>query len=125
MAYSNPRQIFTSFGEEDIADAARALSFKGPAGKKGRLMSVSLSATETFNAVSTSAKLQIGTAADTDAYAEITLGTLAATDSVFYDYSAQSIDLPADTQVEVTEVANTGGTPAGKCFITIGTEWAD
>lgn len=125
MSYSIPNRMSYSFGEEDIADAARALSVRGPTGKDGRLVSVSLSATETFNAVTTPAKLQIGTAADTDAYAEISIGTLAATDSVFHSFFSQNIAIPKDTQIEITEVANTGGTPAGKAFITITIDWAD
>jgi hypothetical protein len=124
MSYADANRMSYSFGVEDIADAARALSVRGPAGKKGRLISLSVSATETFNAVTTAAKIQIGTAADTDAYAEASLGTLAATDSVYFDYSDELIEIPADTQVEITEVANTGGTPAGMAYFTVVIDWS-
>jgi hypothetical protein len=126
MSYSNPNRRCYSFGELDVADAAETLSIKGPAGKAGRLVGVAFSATETFNAVTTSAKIQVGTAADPDAYAQLDLGTLADTDSL--DASEQSgaiIDpaIPADTQVEITCVANTGGTPAGKGFLHVFVDW--
>ncbi|MCA0341110.1 MAG: hypothetical protein LCH99_15465 [Proteobacteria bacterium] len=125
MSYSLPNRMSYTFGEEDIADAARALSVRGPTGKDGRLVAVSISSTETFNAVTTPAHLLIGTAADTDAYADVNVGTLAATDSLFKSYFDQNITIPKDTQVEITEVAPTGGTPAGKAYFTVTIDWAD
>jgi len=125
MSYSNPNRLSYTFGEEDIADAARALSVRGPTGKDGRLVGVSISATETFNAVTLPAHLLIGTAADTDAYADITIGPLAATDSMFSGYLDRNVTIPKDTQIEITEVANTGGTPAGKAYFTVTIDWAD
>ena len=125
MSYSIPNRLSYTFGEEDIADAARALSVRGPVGKDGRLVAVSISATETFTATTLAGHLLIGTAADTDAYADITIGTLAATDSLFSGYLDRNITIPKDTQIEITPVAPTGGTPAGKAYFTITIDWAD
>lgn len=122
MGYSSEQFITYSFGGQDFADAADTFSFKLPEGKQGRLVDVSISAYETFNATTTEAFLDIGTAADADAYAHCGLGTTADTDTYLASANAGDIisaTIPAGTQVEVTMVANTGGTPAGKGVINI------
>lgn len=130
MSYSNPnRRTYVFPAVSYAADSAQ--SFKGPKGKAGRLIDIHLSATTTFNSVTTDGYTNIGTAADTDAYAHFVQGDLAATDSVCGTDGVTdtdwliAADIPADTQVEVTFVAPTGGTPAGVATVTITVDWAD
>ena len=124
--YAVPRVITYSFGEHDFGAAGESLSIKGPSGFAGELVGVQVNATETFTAATTSGKVQVGTAADVDAYAELDLSTTADTNTVSEATDTDAIieaSIPADTQVEVTLVAPTGGTPAGKGFVHITINW--
>ena len=117
MAYENPSCVTFQFGSHDFGAGAGALSFKLPKGKVGRLVDVGVTnITETFTATTTPAYFRVGTGADADAYAELNMSTAAATDTwntVDDTNAIISSTLPADTQIEVTMVAPTGGTPAG------------
>jgi len=124
MSYDAKVPITYSVGEIDIGDAPEVFSIQGPSGAAGILLEVSLSATETFTATTTPGYVRIGTAADPDANFEMSCATTADTDSI----AAASTDyidrvIAADTQVEVTTVAPTGGTPAGKGWIFITILW--
>ena len=126
MAYDHPQSQSYCFGIHDFGAGGDALSIKGPSGKTGRLIDIVVSATETFNAVTTEGAVQVGTAADPDAFASLGLGTLADTDSKSASETAGAIiaeALPADTPIEVTFVAPVGGTPAGQGYVHIHTEW--
>lgn len=126
MSYSNPLTITHSYSAVDFGAGGNVTSLKGPSGKRGELREIIVSATETFNAVTTDGDVQVGTAADPNAYAELTLGTLADTDSITATATAGAIieaSLPADTQVEVTFTAPTGGTPAGIADVQIVIDW--
>ena len=104
------------------AAADESLSIKGPAGMKGLLREICVSASEIFT---TGGAVQVGTAADPDAYAELLLGTLADTDSLNMTEQSGALkdaDIPADAQVEVTLV-QTGGTPTGQGHVNITIEW--
>jgi hypothetical protein len=131
MSYSNPDRRSYVFPNVDFGAGDSAQSFQGPKGKAGRLIDIHLSATETFNSVTTDANTQIGTAADPNAYALFMQGDLAATDSVSGQDGVTdtdwliAADIPADTQVEVTFTAPTGGTPAGIATVTVWVDWAD
>ena len=126
MSYDNPNVITYSFGEHDFGSAGEVLSVKGISGKSGVLLDICVSATETFTATTTPAYVKVGTASDDDAYASLSLATTADTDSVTASATSGAIISPkiaADTQVEVTFVAPTGGTPAGKGFVSIAIAW--
>jgi hypothetical protein len=106
----------------DFGAGGEVLSLKLPAAKKARLVDVILSATETFTNTTTSGKVQIGTAADPDKYAQLDCLTTADTDSITaIDQSGALIDqdIAAGTQIEITCVAPTGGTPAGIGFVVV------
>jgi len=130
MSYSNPDRRFYVFPTVDFGAGSTSHSFQGPKGKAGRLVCIHLSASETFTNTTTEANIMVGTAADTDAYALMNLGTTAATDSVASDDGVTDTDaiisasIPADTQVEVTCTAPTGGTPAGIGTVTVIVDWA-
>lgn len=126
MSYSNPNRMCYSFGAVDFGAGGEVVSIQGPSGKAGRLIDVMLSATETFTDDTTTGKVRIGTAADPDAYAELDCLTTADTDSISATGQSGAIidaDIPADTQVEVTMVAPTGGTPAGIGYVTVVIDW--
>ena len=131
MSYSDPNRLCYSFGEIDFGAGGEVLSITGPAGKSGLLRSIHVAASETFTDDTTEGAVQVGTAADPDAYAAFNLGTLADTDSAASDDGSTDTDaiiderIPADTQVEVTCVAPTGGTPAGKGYVTVVIDWAN
>lgn len=128
--YSNPDRRPYVFPNIDFGAGDSAQSIQGPKGKAGRLVDIHYSATETFNSVTTDAHTQVGTAADPDAFAKFIQGDLAATDSVCGSDGVTDTDwlidpvIPADTQVEVTFTAPTGGTPAGIATVTVWIDWA-
>lgn len=115
--YDNPRVIRHQFPSHDFGAGAGAGSLKGPPGMKGRIVDIGLShITETFTNTTTPAYVRVGTTGDADAYAQLDCGVAAATDTYNTQNDTDAIiepDLPADTQIEVTFVAPTGGTPAG------------
>lgn len=130
MSYADGDRRTYVFPNVDFGAGDSAQSFQGPKGKTGRLIDIHYSVTETFNSVTTDANTQIGTAADPDAYALFVQGDAAATDSVCGTDGTTDPDwlidenIPADTQVEVTFTAPTGGTPAGIATVSITVDWA-
>ena len=125
--YDNPNVIRHQFPSHDFGAGAFAGSLKGPAGHKGRILDLGLSnITETFTNVTTGAYLRVGTGADPDAYAQMDCAAAAATDTYNTQDDTDAIideDLPADTQIEVTGVAPTGGTPAGIASFYVDVAW--
>lgn len=122
--YDNPTTITYTWGLVDFGAGGDSVAFQGPPGATGVIRDISASATETFNAVTTEGRVDVGTVADPDAYASLAMGTTAdaaavvAADSDFTDRT-----LPADTQVEVDFVAPVGGTPAGIAAVFITVDW--
>ena len=106
--------------EQDIgAGVGTAWSFKGPNGYKGRIVEMGAHITETFTATTTPGYIRAGTGADADAYAEMNMGVAADTNTWTTNNDTDAIiaaDIAANAQVEVTHVAPTGGSPAGKCW---------
>jgi hypothetical protein len=140
--YDNPLTLSYSVGltnEVDIADGSvLALAIQRPLGMTMcRVREIHVQVTETFTADTLAAHILIGTAADPDKFADLSMGVAAATDGYgTNDYPAAIksaggfIDLNRDgdssaslDQLEVTTVANTGGTPAGKGIITVVLSW--
>lgn len=130
MSYSNPlHRITFALGIIDFGSAPSNIALAVPKGMTAaRIDEVSVSATETFNAVTTSGKLRIGTAGDADKFVELDCGTTAAGSSVgtkddtdAIKAAGQSIDLTSDgdsgaavSELIVDFVAPVGGTPAGQ-----------
>lgn len=127
MPYDQPRTITYCFPTHDFGAGGDSISVRGPKGKNGRLVGMEVRAIgEAFNAVTTPAHLLVGTAGDTDAYGDLNIGTLADTDSINEGIDTDAIineAIPADTQVEITFVAPTGGTPAGIGQAQVTIEW--
>lgn len=121
-SYSNPSTICINYGLWDFGEGGETMSFKLPNGMSGRLREVIVQATELFTNVTTEAEVNIGSADGGKQYANCGMGALA--DKASYRLSDNSADLvlatlPADTDICVAFVPPTGGTPAGKGFVTI------
>lgn len=130
--YELPDRRAYSFGIHDFGAGGDALEILGPAGKKGRLVDIMVSATETFNAVTTQGFVRVGSAADADEFGELSLGTTEADTAVLAsaqpgglktDSNGQSVLIDADEDVQVAFVAPTGGTPAGMGYVQIWIDW--
>lgn len=127
MGYANPRQsINYSFGKVDFGTSTLT-RIRGPKGLQGRLREVEVGGDTLFTAVTTPAHVKIGTAASATAYADLTLGALAA-DAAWAasnDLPAgiTNRSLPADTDILIAFTAPTGGSPAGKGFPSIAIDW--
>jgi hypothetical protein len=136
-SYDNPMRISKSFGLHDYGAGGLSSAIAVPAGaSRCRIESIALSATETFNAVTTQAYVRLGTAGDADRYAELAVGVLAITNAL--DLTEGSTELKdighggkgvvdigqeGITQIEVVLVAPTGGTPAGIAYTDITIAW--
>lgn len=130
--------VIYPFGVFDFGAGNEEFSFKGPKGKKGRLIDYGyLSPTETFAGSSSLATIAIGNASDPDHYGEeFGSGTLADKAGMLSILSAYSdpadIDdyilnygeLPADTSIYVTCTGCVGG-PAGMAIPFAAVQWAD
>lgn len=131
MSYSLPNRREYCFPAVNFGSGS-AQSIKGPRGKKGTLVDIHVACTTLFTAVTTPAYVQVGTAATPAANAQLALGTLAATDAlsaigstVGTAYTLTTATIAADTQVEVTFVAPTGGSPAGVGTVHVVIDWDD
>ena len=127
MGYANPNMSITyNFGLIDFGSDG-ATRIKGPKGRKGRLRDVGIGGNTLFTAVTTPAHIKLGTAATPAAYFDMTMGTLAAdaTLEASTDQPAAFIsrDRPVDTDVKVYFTAPTGGSPAGKGFVSVTIDW--
>lgn len=73
--YDNLKVVAYTFGSWDFGDGATVdvRTFRLPPGYKGRLLSVGVSVTETFACAVTDAILEVGTIADPNAYASVTI----------------------------------------------------
>ena len=125
MSYSDPRPYCIS-AYHDFGAGGEAMTFRGPKGKQGTIKEINVDAFETFNAVSSEAYIRLGSATSGYEYVNMGLGTLA--DAANAQLTAVAADLvlealPADTDVHITLVAPTGGTPAGKAHYHIMIEW--
>jgi hypothetical protein len=130
MSYDLPTRVSYSFPVHDFGAGAGAHAIKPPKGKKqGNVVDIQLfNITETFTQTTTPGYVRLGTAGDADKYAELNCGAAAATDA--YNLSDAGvvnsrIDLTEDniSQVEVTFVAPTGGTPAGIAAVCVVVDW--
>lgn len=131
--YDNPVVITYSFGSINFGSGS-AYALKPPPGvSRGKIVDIQVQVSTLFTAVTTPAYIRLGTSGDADFYAELNMGTAAATDAygirnISGGYDAvvfRSIDIVQDnlSQVEVVFVAPTGGTPAGVGVVNIAIAW--
>ena len=125
MSYSNPTPYCFTF-LHDFGAATEGLIFRGPSGMQGTIQEVEVMAYEVFNAVTTEAAVNIGSAALGAEYVAMGLGTLADGDEQRMTDTAADLvlaALPADTDIHLTLKAPTGGTPTGKAYVQIMVHW--
>jgi hypothetical protein len=134
MSYSQPDRQVYNLGHHDFGAGGDSLAIAVPSGKRfARVANIHVAATETFTDTTTSGKIYLGTGSDTDKFVIFDLGTLADTDAmdladdtdaVLTGYT-EYIDTTVEniTQIEVTFVAPTGGTPAGMGHVTVTLDW--
>ena len=91
-SYDNPRQQIYSLGSVNLgATGSDAFAIAVPAGKtRCKIDDINAMCTETFN--DGAAKVEIGTAADPNHYAELTIGTLADTNGLSMDPETEAFD---------------------------------
>jgi len=132
MSYDNPTTVTYSWAAHDFGAGGATNEVRGPSGKRGRVKDVLLTdVTETFTADTTSGYVQVGTAADADAYASLDalVTAAAATASAGAVTTATATNflgdttISADTLVQVKFVAPTGGTPAGIASVQVVIDW--
>lgn len=134
MSYDNPIVVSYNMGIHDFGAGGDALAIKPPPLlDNGRIFDIHVAVTETFNQVTTPGYIRLGITTDADYYAELNMGAAADTDAYNVRDVGESvainrqIDLNNDTgtpsQVEVAFVAPTGGTPAGQGYVTIAIGW--
>lgn len=137
MSYDNPDRRTYVLSAHDFGAGAGSASVRGPKGKKGVLIDYGVqNVSETFNAVATPATIAVGDGSDVDAFGEeFSLATVAAgsgrsvqsvyeSDGIYNENVIVNRHIPADTDVTLTFVAPTGGTPAGiaQPYVTI--DWS-
>lgn len=122
MSYSNPVHYTFSTGLHDYgAGSNEVTSFQIPDDKKARLVDIVFSCTEVCAGSTSTPGILVGTAADTDAYADFDFATTADTDSIAASDSTTAIieeDIPTGTQVEITLVGGVG-TPTGQGYVSV------
>lgn len=131
--YDNALRL--TYGSSALAFGATGSTrgIKAPKGlSRGNIREIHNCVTATFTATTTQAFIRIGHAGDADYFAELGMGTIAGGNgyglrdagSIF-----KVIDVANDTvagvltQILVTYVAATGGTPAGTADVTITIDW--
>jgi hypothetical protein len=110
------------YGAGDIAEVIR-----GPVGRRGTVISaVVFNVTEVFNSVTTAARLDVGDGSDQDGYAlssDYADVAVAGSGAVLFSAGALGNDLPGDTEITLTMVAPTGGTPTGIADTAVVISW--
>ena len=130
MSYDNPMTLLHQFGEViDFGDDADVVRYiKGPPGKKGMLKSVSIETMEAFACTTTPAAIEVGTAGDDDAYANLLIADLTADNVVFSELDDTdaiiSPAMPADTLIKVTMTQSTdNSSDTGQGYVSIIIDW--
>lgn len=136
MSYSAPNRLSFSTGLHTFSAGDAARNIAVPKGARfARIANIHVSGTTTFNAVTTSAKVQLGNATTASKYANFDVGTLAAGSAVdladkttalqsgyreYIDCGAEGENL---TDIKLSLIAPTGGTPAGAGIVDITIDW--
>ena len=144
-SYSNPNFV-TYTRSIGTSDAAWAVSAP-PGCTKARLVDIQVSATTTFNAVTTSAKVGVGVTGNTSVLGLLTIGTTAAGSAVglrtqvsrvgtlnptswTIDLTGTTNTIPSGTKIPevsgpllITYTAMTGGSPAGAGILDVTLGW--
>lgn len=134
--YDNPLHLTYTYPALAFGGASSSSTIKPPRGKKqANIEEIHVAVTVLFTAVTTPAFIRLGYTADNDYYAELNMGTAAASagygtsDITASNPIFRKIDLANDptpgvlTGVLVNFVAATGGSPAGTGTVAITLGW--
>lgn len=128
MSYSNGYTVTHTTGAITTTDAAVTIPIAGPSGKQGRLLDIIARCTTTHVLGSTPTQLKFGIAGTLTAYAAFLPPAMTAPDishlnSLPGASAVTERDLPADTDLLLTTVANATGSPAGVITYDVIIEW--
>lgn len=135
MSYDNATILNHSYNAQDIGNGTITKKIRPPRGAtRGRVESIHLLASETFNQVTTQAYIRVGVASDLDKFAELAIGALASgatlsesdaatLASVLTDDGQFDLSQETEDELTVTMVAPTGGTPAGIADVDLSIAW--
>ncbi len=120
MAYDNPTSVTYTLEGVTISTAGVKLHLVGPVGKQGRVVDIGFVTTTATTGAAT--ELRVGTVADPDLYAKLSVPIQAVntvtTDATLYTSSHNL--MPASTYFEV---ASDGGSTAGAGTIILTINW--
>ncbi|WP_286237988.1 hypothetical protein [Neptuniibacter halophilus] len=123
--YDNPQRDTYVLPAQNFV-SGKTLRIKAPKGKRGRVVDMQVSATTTFTAVTTPAYLQAGLSSDADKFGNMNMGTLAAGSAKSATDTAgelTGVEIEKGETLEISQVAPTGGSPAGVGDIHVAVEW--
>jgi hypothetical protein len=131
MAYDNTLPVTYKWTAHDFGAGAATNEIRGPAGMTGRVKDILLvDVTETFTDTTLTGKIQVGTVADPDAYAQMDCLVTAAAATASAGAATEtatnfilSDTIAADSLVQVKFTSPTGGTPAGIASVIVIIEW--
>jgi hypothetical protein len=141
--YNTPERIAYSFNAVNIGGGNSTRYIKGPAGKVGRVVEILAAVTTSFVGTTAAGRIQLGDGVTATKYADLALGAAGAGSAAGTVIRATDVSkvgagaaikgqdpnvlpftyLPADTVVTITNLAPTGGSPAGIADETIVVEW--
>lgn len=136
MSYESPVRETYNWNALAFGGGTLTRKFKGPKGRKGRVIKVDAHATTSFVGTSTPGIVKVGIAGTLTKFATLNMGsagagTAAGSGVVANDYASGLVGLvpgahlliAADEEVVVTGEAATGGAPAGAADIRVLVEW--
>jgi hypothetical protein len=127
--YDNPFTAPYPFANMDFGGSSGATthSICGPAGMRGKLKDIAVVITEATVFASTLGHVQVGTAADPDAYGKLNIPTASADGAVVNSaVDTDAIidpDIPANTEIVVTLTEGTGASLAGQGVPLVFIDW--
>lgn len=135
--YSQPVRVTYSYGLLNFATALTTTILPPPTCNAGRVVDIHVRVTTTFTQVTTPAYVQIGVNGTPAKYAQLNMGAAAAgspynltsTGGTPYIeanaaiYSDINLVRDAVSQIQVTIVPPTGGTPAGAGYLDVALAW--
>lgn len=120
MAYDNPTTVTYHVEAATVSTAATLIRGVGPSGLKGRIVDIGFVTTTATTVAAT--ELRVGTVADPDAYAilSVPVQVAAVVTNGATSYTTPANLIPADTYFAL---ATDGGSTAGAGTITLTIDW--
>lgn len=133
MSYANPDRRHYVFTETavDFASVNTTGAIRGPKGKAGRLIAISLAVSTTIAGTNNDAKIQLGVSGTLGRFMSWSIGEPAADSFRSSDDNQNTAnpmvdaEIPADTELLLNIVEDTAGDGAGDGVITVIIDWAN